>query len=91
MDEPTSALDPELVGEVLLTIKRAAREGNTILLVTHEMDFVRNVANKIIFLENGKIVAEGTPKEIFENPKNERLREFLRNINMLRTADDYVI
>ena len=55
------------------------------------MDFVRNVANKIIFLENGKIVAEGTPKEIFENPKNERLREFLRNINMLRTADDYVI
>ena len=91
MDEPTSALDPELVGEVLLTIKRAAKEGNTILLVTHEMDFVRNVANKIIFLENGKIVAEGTPKEIFENPKNERLREFLRNINMLRTADDYVI
>ena len=91
MDEPTSALDPELVGEVLLTIKRAAREGNTILLVTHEMDFVRNVANKIIFLENGKIVAEGTPKEIFENPQNERLREFLRNINMLRTADEYVI
>ncbi|MBR6094578.1 MAG: amino acid ABC transporter ATP-binding protein [Lachnospiraceae bacterium] len=91
MDEPTSALDPELVGEVLVTIKRAAKEGNTILLVTHEMDFVRNVANKIIFLENGKIVAEGTPKEIFENPKNDRLREFLRNINMLRTADDYVI
>ena len=91
MDEPTSALDPELVGEVLMTIKRAAKEGNTILLVTHEMDFVRNVASKIIFLENGRIVAEGTPKEIFENPKNDRLREFLRNINMLRTADDYVI
>lgn len=91
MDEPTSALDPELVGEVLMTIKRAAKEGNTILLVTHEMDFVRNVASKIIFLENGRIVAEGTPKEIFENPKNDRLREFLSNINMLRTADDYVI
>ena len=91
MDEPTSALDPELVGEVLMTIKRAAKEGNTILLVTHEMDFVRNVANRIIFLENGKIVASGSPKEIFENPKNDRLREFLRNINMLRTADDYVI
>ena len=91
MDEPTSALDPELVGEVLLTIKRAAKEGNTILLVTHEMDFVRNVANRIIFLEKGKIVADGTPHEIFDNPTNERLITFLKNINMLRTADDYVI
>lgn len=91
MDEPTSALDPELVGEVLLTIKRAAKEGNTILLVTHEMDFVRNVANRIIFLEKGKIVVDGTPHEIFDNPTNERLITFLKNINMLRTADDYVI
>lgn len=91
MDEPTSALDPELVGEVLLTIRRAAKEGNTILLVTHEMNFVKNVANRIIFLENGKIVADGSPKEIFENPSNERLKTFLRNINMLETADDYII
>ena len=91
MDEPTSALDPELVGEVLLTIKQAAKDGYTILLVTHEMDFVRNVADRIIFLENGKVVADGSPKEIFENPANERLRIFLRNINMLRTSDDYVI
>ena len=91
MDEPTSALDPELVGEVLVTIKKAANEGNTILLVTHEMNFVKSVANRIIFLENGKIVADGTPREIFENPKNERLRTFLRNINMLETADDYSI
>ena len=91
MDEPTSALDPELVGEVLVSIKRAAREGNTILLVTHEMNFVKNVANRIIFLENGKIVADGTPKEIFDNPQNERLKTFLRNINMLETADDYII
>lgn len=91
MDEPTSALDPELVGEVLLTIKRAAKEGNTILLVTHEMDFVRSVADRIIFLENGKIVADGKPEEIFENPENERLKLFLRNINMLRSSDDYVI
>ncbi|MCR5717243.1 MAG: amino acid ABC transporter ATP-binding protein [Lachnospiraceae bacterium] len=91
MDEPTSALDPELVGEVLVTIKKAAKEGFTILLVTHEMDFVKSVANRIIFLENGRIVANGSPKEIFENPTNERLQLFLRNINMLQTADDYSI
>ncbi len=91
MDEPTSALDPELVNEVLLTIKRVAKEGNTILLVTHEMNFVKSVANRIIFLENGKIVADGTPKEIFENPTNERLKTFLSNINMLESADNYII
>lgn len=87
MDEPTSALDPELVSEVLITIKKAAQEGNTILLVTHEMNFVKNVANRIIFLENGKIVADGTPKEIFDNPKNQRLKEFLVKIHMLESAD----
>ena len=91
MDEPTSALDPELVNEVLLTIKRVAAEGNTILLVTHEMNFVKSVANRIIFLENGRIVADGTPKEIFENPTNERLKTFLRNINMLESPENYVI
>lgn len=91
MDEPTSALDPELVNEVLLTVRRAAQEGNTILLVTHEMNFVKSVANRIIFLENGKIVADGTPKEIFDNPTNERLRTFLKNINMLDDPDNYVI
>ncbi len=91
MDEPTSALDPELVGEVLVTIRKAAKEGYTILLVTHEMDFVKSVANRIIFLENGHIVANGSPKEIFDNPTNERLKVFLRNINMLQTADDYSI
>lgn len=91
MDEPTSALDPELVNEVLLTVRRAAKEGNTILLVTHEMNFVKSVANRIIFLENGKIVADGTPKEIFDNPNNERLKVFLRNINMLDDPDNYVI
>lgn len=91
MDEPTSALDPELVNEVLFTVKRAAQEGNTILLVTHEMNFVKSVADRIIFLENGKIVADGTPKEIFENPANERLQTFLRNINMLDYPNDYVI
>jgi ABC-type polar amino acid transport system ATPase subunit len=87
MDEPTSALDPELVSEVLTTIRNAAKEGNTILLVTHEMNFVKNVANRILFLENGKIVADGTPKEIFENPNNERLKEFLVKIHMLESPD----
>ncbi len=91
MDEPTSALDPELVNEVLLTVRRAAKEGNTILLVTHEMNFVKSVASRIIFLESGKIVADGTPKEIFEDPSNERLKAFLRNINMLEDPDNYVI
>ncbi len=83
MDEPTSALDPELVGEVLQTVRAAAQDGNTILLVTHEMPFVRSVAKRIIFLENGKIVADGTANDIFEHPNNERLRRFLININML--------
>lgn len=87
MDEPTSALDPELVSEVLITIKKAAQEGNTILLVTHEMNFVKNVANRIIFLENGKVVADGTPREIFENPDNKRLKEFLVKIHMLEGAE----
>lgn len=90
MDEPTSALDPELVNEVLVTVRQAAQEGNTILIVTHEMNFVKSVANRIIFLEDGRIVADGTPKEIFENPQNERLKEFLININMLDAAE-YVI
>lgn len=87
MDEPTSALDPELVSEVLVTIKKAATERNTILLVTHEMNFVKNVANRIIFLENGKIVADGTPRQIFDNPDNERLKEFLVKIHMLENTE----
>jgi multiple sugar transport system ATP-binding protein len=87
MDEPTSALDPELVGEVLQTVRSAAQEGNTILLVTHEMPFVRSVAKRVIFLENGKIVADGTAKDIFEHPANERLKRFLININMLETGE----
>lgn len=87
MDEPTSALDPELVGEVLSTIKKVAKEGNTILLVTHEMNFVKNVANRIVFLENGKIVANGSPEEIFEHPKDQRLKEFLVKIHMLDGAE----
>ena len=72
---------------MLTTIRNAAKEGNTILLVTHEMNFVKNVANRILFLENGRIVADGTPKEIFDNPKNERLKEFLVKIHMLESPD----
>lgn len=87
MDEPTSALDPELVQEVNVTIRKAADEGNTILLVTHEMPFVKSVANKVIFLEKGKVVACGTPREIFEHPASDRLRQFLIHINMLEAAE----
>lgn len=76
-DEPTSALDPELVGEVLDTIKSAAQEGNTMVLVSHELNFVRKVANRVLFLEGGRIVEDGTPKEVFENPKSERTKAFL--------------
>lgn len=90
MDEPTSALDPELVGEVLNTVREAASEGNTILLVTHEMGFVKNVASRVIFLENGKIVSDADAKSTFENPKNERLRKFLADINQFDSTEYYI-
>ena len=77
-DEPTSALDPEMVGEVLDVMKKLARDGMTMAVVTHEMGFAREVADRIIFMSDGVIVEEGTPAEIFEAPKNERTREFLR-------------
>lgn len=82
-DEPTSALDPELVGEVLDTIKKAANEGYTMLLVSHEMNFVKNVATRVIFLENGKIIEDGPPKEVFNHPKSDRVREFFAKINRM--------
>lgn len=91
LDEPTSALDPELVGEVLDTIKKAANEGYTMLLVSHEMNFVRNVATKVIFIENGKILEEGTPKELFYAPKSERVREFISRMERIEGPDDYTI
>lgn len=87
MDEPTSALDPELVVEVLNTIKKIAQEGYTILLVTHEMNFVKQIASRVIFLEEGVIVEEGTPKKIFENPSSQRLKDFLVQINVLSNID----
>ena len=76
-DEQTSALDPELVGEVLRVMKDLAEEGRTMIVVTHEMGFAREVSNRIMFLHNGLVEEEGTPKEVFENAKSERCREFL--------------
>ncbi|MEN6434322.1 MAG: amino acid ABC transporter ATP-binding protein [Anaerolineaceae bacterium] len=82
-DEPTSALDPELIGEVLEVMRKLALEGMTMLVVTHEMGFAREVADRIVFLEKGSIVEEGTPDELFYKPKFERTREFLWKITEL--------
>ena len=79
-DEPTSALDPELVGEILALIKKIANEGMTMIIVTHEMQFAREVANRVVFMEGGVIVEQGTPNEMFLDPKQERTREFLKRI-----------
>ena len=76
-DEPTSALDPELVGEVLEVMEQLARDGTTMLVATHEMDFARRVAHRIVFLDHGHIVEQGSPRDLFENPRHERLRRFL--------------
>jgi polar amino acid transport system ATP-binding protein len=80
-DEVTSALDPELVGEVLAVIGQLAKDGMTMVLVSHEMEFARDVANRIFFLDNGEILEEGPPKEIFSNAKTERLKSFLARFN----------
>ena len=79
-DEPTSALDPEMVGEVLSVMKELARSGKTMVVVTHEMGFAREVANRVMFINEGVIAEEGTPDEIFSNPKSERLKEFLSRV-----------
>ena len=76
-DEPTSALDPELTGEVLNVIKQLADEGRTMIVVTHEMEFARKVATRVVFMENAEIVEQNTAKEFFENPKEERTKEFI--------------
>lgn len=90
LDEPTSALDPELVGEVLEVIKKVAKQGYTMLLVSHEMNFVRHVSNRVIFLDKGHIVEDGTPKEVFNHPKNERTREFFAKMQLL-SEPEYII
>ena len=77
-DEPTSALDPEMVGEVLKTMKDLAKSGLTMIIVTHEMEFARDVSDRVIFMDKGIIAEEGSPKQIFENPQEERTKEFLK-------------
>lgn len=79
-DEPTSALDPEMVGEVLDVMKKLARDGMTMAVVTHEMGFAREVGSRVIFMDGGKIVIDGTPDEVFNNPTNERLKTFLAKV-----------
>lgn len=80
-DEPTSALDPELIGEVLNVMKDLASEGVTMVVVTHEMSFAKNVSNRVIFVEDGNIIEDTDSKSFFENPKNERIKQFIRSIN----------
>lgn len=79
-DEPTSALDPELVGEVLSVMKDLAKEGMTMVVVTHEMSFAKDVGDRVIFMDGGKIVEQGPPEEMFTNPKEERTKEFLKKV-----------
>ncbi len=79
-DEPTSALDPEMVGEVLDVMKQLAKDGMTMICVTHEMGFAREVASRVIFMDGGRIIEEGTPQQIFENPQSERLQAFLAKV-----------
>jgi cystine transport system ATP-binding protein/L-cystine transport system ATP-binding protein len=83
-DEPTSALDPELIGEVLAVMRQLAEEGMTMLVVTHEMDFARNVSNQVLFMDGGKVIERGPSKEFFAAPKEERSREFIRAIREAR-------
>ncbi|MCR4904135.1 MAG: amino acid ABC transporter ATP-binding protein [Butyrivibrio sp.] len=90
LDEPTSALDPELISEVLTVIKSIAEQGYTMLLVSHEMNFIRKVSNRVIFLDGGHIVEDGTPSEVFEHPKNDRTIQFFRKMSVL-TDPEYVI
>lgn len=80
-DEPTSALDPEMVGEVLEVIKNLKNDNMTMLIVTHEMSFAKDVSDRVVFMDNGVVLEEGTPREVFENPKEERTKEFLKRFS----------
>jgi ABC-type polar amino acid transport system ATPase subunit len=79
-DEPTSALDPEMIQEVLDVMKDLAHEGMTMIVVTHEMGFAREVAHRVLFMDEGEILEEGTPEQLFSNPQNERTKQFLSKI-----------
>lgn len=82
-DEPTSALDPEMVDDVLNVMKKLANDGMTMVIVTHEMGFAKEVADKVVFMDGGYVLEEGTPKEIFEKPQNQRTKEFLSKLHMV--------
>ena len=90
LDEPTSALDPELVSEVQESIINTAKSGQTMIIVSHEMDFVYNVASKVLFLEKGKIIEEGTPQDVFYTPKNPRVRDFLTRHNKTMEVGNFL-
>lgn len=79
-DEPTSALDPEMVGDVLGVMRRLAKQGMTMVIVTHEMGFAKEVADRVVFFDNGTILEQGTPTDIFEHPKEERTKSFLNKV-----------
>ena len=79
-DEPTSALDPEMVGDVLNVMKKLAKQGMTMVIVTHEMGFAKEVANRVMFIDGGNFLEDGTPQQIFENPQNERTKDFLDKV-----------
>ena len=85
-DEPTSALDPELVGEVLQVMQQLAKEGMTMIVVTHEMQFAREVASRVIFLNKGKVEEQGDPREVLSHPQSERLQAFLSRMNTTLAA-----
>ena len=80
-DEPTSALDPELINEVLMVMKQLANDGITMIVVTHEMSFAKNVSNRVLFVEEGTIIEDSDSKSFFENPKNDRIKQFIKSIN----------
>ncbi|GAW64101.1 glutamine transport ATP-binding protein [Ligilactobacillus acidipiscis DSM 15836] len=79
-DEPTSALDPEMVGDVLAVMKKLAKDGMTMVVVTHEMGFAKEVADRVVFMDDGRVLEEGTPQQIFEDPSNERTKVFLEKV-----------
>lgn len=90
-DEVTSALDPELVGEVLVVMRNLARDGMTMLIVTHEMQFAKEVGDRVVFMDGGKIVEEGPPRDVLDNPKEERTQQFLRRTQLSHTLEELTI
>ena len=91
LDEPTSALDPELVGEVLQALKMLAQEGWTMIIVTHELNFAKDVADRVILMENGQVVEQNTASEFFSHPQQERTKQFLLQAKMPMEFEDYCI